>query len=452
MKLITLLILASAALLAAKQPNIILILSDDQSWNDYGFMGHEVIETPRLDRLADESVTFTRGYVTVPLCRPSLASLFTGLHPHRNGITGNDLSPVGEGRKVPRNTEAGAEIHQQLYDGFAKAPSLAGLLKDSGYLTLQTGKWWESDPKNHGFTHAMTHGDPSRGGRHGDEGLEVSRKGIPAIQSFLDDAKKDNKPFFIWHAPFLPHTPHNPPKELFDKYQAKVDSPHVARYYAMVEWFDQTCGELLDELDKRQLTEDTLVLYVTDNGWIQSPNSKGYAPLSKQDVHEGGVRTPIMMRWPATLERRMDKKTPVSSLDLPVTILAAAGLEVPSEMEGLDLRDTEALQKREAIFGADYSHNIKNINDLTGNLESTFVVAGPWKLILHNPANFPPPSYGGVRNGKPWNEKGQPELYNLLKDPHEEVNLVEDQPEVLKRLEAMLVSWTEEIAGPSPSN
>ncbi|MCH7224687.1 sulfatase [Haloferula sp. A504] len=446
MKRIVFLFLASILAATADRPNVILILSDDQSWNDYGFMGHEIIETPRLDRLAEESVTFTRGYVTVPLCRPSLASLFTGLHPHRNGITGNDLSEAAGGKKVPRNTESGAKLHQQLYDGFSKCPSLAGLLKDAGYLTLQTGKWWESDPKQHGFTHAMTHGDPNRGGRHGDVGLEVSRNGIAPIRSFLDEADKAKKPFFIWHAPFLPHTPHNPPKALFEKYKAKVDSPHVARYYAMVEWFDQTCGELFDELDKRGLTENTLVIYVTDNGWIQNPKSGGYAPLSKQDVHEGGVRTPIMLRWPGTLKPRMDKVTVVSSIDIPVTILEATGLEAPEAMTGLDLRDQKALEKRKAIFGSDYSHNIKDVSDRTGNLESVFVVAGRWKLILHNPANFPPPAYAGAGNGKPWNKKGDPELYQLLEDPWEKQNLADEHPEVLKELGGMLREWSRDFA------
>lgn len=452
MKLIAYLLFTLTSLALARQPNVVLIISDDHAWNDYGFMGHEIIETPRLDHLAEESVTFTRGYVTVPLCRPSLASLFTGLHPHRSGITGNDLAQAGGGKKVPRNTEAGAKLHQQLYDGFSKCPSLAGLLKESGYLTLQTGKWWESDPKNHGFTHAMTHGDPNRGGRHGDVGLEVSRKGIPAIQSFLDEAGKDDKPFFIWHAPFLPHTPHNPPKALFEKYKALVESPSVARYYAMVDWFDQTCGELLDELDKRKLTENTVVMYVTDNGWIQNPKGGGYAPLSKQDVHEGGVRTPVMVRWPGTLEPRMDKKTAVSSLDIPVTILEVAGVAPPSAMTGLDLRDRTAIEQREAILGADYTHDIRDVDDRTGNLESTFVVAGPWKLIRHNPAHFPPPSYGGTPNGKKWNTKGEPELYQLLEDPWEEKNLATERPEVMKRLGATLDEWRKEFPPVEPTD
>lgn len=444
MKWIALILVALGALRAATTPNVLLIISDDQAWSDYGFMGHPVIETPRLDRFAEQSLVFTRGYVATPLCRPSLASLFTGLHPHQHGLTGNDLED-GAGKNVSRTSEEGAALHQQLYDRFRECPSLAGLLGGAGYLSLQTGKWWEGDPTESGFTEAMTHGDPARGARHGDKGLAISRQGIAPIRRFLDRAAAEKKPFFIWHAPFLPHTPHNPPQALFDKYLEKVDSRFVARYFAMVEWFDQTCGELFDELDQRDLTDNTLVLYVTDNGWIQSPDHRHYAPLSKQDIHEGGVRTPIMLRWPGHIEPRRDTTHAVSSIDIPVTILEAAGLEPPAAMPGIDLTDASAVGERPAVFGADYSHTIHSVAHRTRHLESTFVIAGPWKLIRHNPAHFPPPAYGNQTNGKKWNQDGQPELYQLLDDPAEEHNLAASKPEVLARLGKLLDAWMKEF-------
>ncbi|MEP4077400.1 sulfatase [Haloferula sp.] len=424
----------------AAQPNIVLILSDDQSWKDYGFMGHEQIETPELDKLAGEALTYTRGYVTAPLCRPSLASIFTGLPPHQHGITGNDL--LGKnGKKVSRRTPEGARLHQQLYDQFGDCVGLAGELGKVGYLSLQTGKWWESDPKKFGFTHAMTHADPERGARHGDAGLKVSREGIDDIRGFLDTAKAEKKPFFIWHAPFLPHTPHNPPKALFEKYKAMVESPHVARYYAMVEWFDQTCGELIDELDERGLGENTVVIYVTDNGWIQDPASGRFGPLSKQDVHEGGVRTPIMIKWPGTIKALRDDETPVSSLDIAPTILKLAGVEVPGAMKGIDFRDRSALKARDTVFGADHSHDIKSVGRRVANLESRFVVHGDWKLILHNSANFPPPAYASRPNGKKNNPKGKPELYNLIDDPDELKNLAGEKPKKVAELSKLLDAW-----------
>ncbi|MGB6220183.1 sulfatase family protein [Haloferula sp.] len=426
--------------LHAAPPNVVLILSDDQSWNDYSFMGHEEIETPRLDRLSEESLTYTRGYVTAPLCRPSLASIFTGLSPFEHGITGNDLLD-NRGKKVSRSEPKGAKLHQQLYDQFLECEGLADALGEVGYLSLQTGKWWESDPKKSGFTHAMTHADPKRGGRHGDAGLDVSRKGIGEIREFLDVAKEEGKPFFIWHAPFLPHTPHNPPPALFEKYKAKVDSPHVARYYAMVEWFDQTCGELFDELDERGLSKNTVVIYVTDNGWIQDPESARYAPLSKQDVHEGGVRTPIMIKWPGEIEPLRDETTLVSAIDIAPTILALAGAEVPEAMKGIDLRDQAALKKRNAVFGADHSHDIVSVDKRVANLESRFVIQGEWKLIIHNQDNFPAPLYAGQPNGKENNPEGKPELYNLIADPFELNNLAEEKKEKVAELSKLLDEW-----------
>ena len=108
----------------------------------------------------------------------------------------------------------------------------------------------------------MTRGFPERGGRHGDDGLKIGREGIEPIKKFVDMATEQKKPFFLWYAPFLPHTPHNPPQRLFDKYNQPGTPASVARYYAMCEWFDETCGELLGVIDSKGIAKDTLVVYV----------------------------------------------------------------------------------------------------------------------------------------------------------------------------------------------
>ncbi len=444
-----LLALYAVSLIAADDsppPNFLLIISDDQSWTDYSFMGHPQIETPNLDKLAAESLTFTRGYVTSPLCRPSLASIFTGLHTHEHGITGNDIKITGGAGKRPNGMAARrhpdwAPKHEQLYAGFEKHPNLARSLSQAGYLTLQTGKWWENKPQRFGFTHAMTHADPAKGGRHGDAGLKISREGIQPINDFLDESKSSNKPFFIWHAPFLPHTPHNPPKELHDKYLKREPNKFTSRYYAMVDWFDQTCGELLAELDQRGLRENTVVIYVTDNGWIQDSKSAKFAPLSKQDPHEGGIRTPVMVRWPGKVAPRLDKKTLVSSIDIAPTILHCAGLEVPDSMKGLDLRETAALQERDAVHGYDGNHDIFDVDDRTANIETRYIIKGDWKLLLHHPSSTLFRAYNGVYTGKPDNAEGKPELYHLSEDPHEKINLAPANPDKVKELTAALSAW-----------
>ena len=150
------------ALGQAERPNVVLILSDDQGWGDYGFMGNEIVQTPHLDKLADESLLFEKGYVVAPLCRPSLASIVTGLHPHQHGVVGNDVSPA---KRAERDVE-----DRPVREAFHEHPSLVRFLTMNGYLACQTGKWWEGAGQDGGITHSMTHGDPMRGGRHGDAG------------------------------------------------------------------------------------------------------------------------------------------------------------------------------------------------------------------------------------------------------------------------------------------
>lgn len=123
-----------------RPPNIVLIISDDHGWPDYGFMGHPVIRTPNLDRLAAESMVYTRGYVPTPVCRPSLATLATGLYPHQHKITGND--PPGERPAIARDVERRASMERV----FSRNENVMELLRRSGYVSHQSGKWWEGNP------------------------------------------------------------------------------------------------------------------------------------------------------------------------------------------------------------------------------------------------------------------------------------------------------------------
>ncbi|HEX6068447.1 MAG TPA: sulfatase-like hydrolase/transferase, partial [Longimicrobiaceae bacterium] len=290
----------------ATPPNIVMIVSDDHSWTDYGFMGHPEVRTPNLDRLARESFVYTRGYSTTALCRPSLATMITGLYPHEHGITGND--PPG-GRPTMLDPAARAAMEAV----FRRTETLPELLRRRNYVSLQTGKWWEGDPREHGFTAAMTHGDPTRGGRHGDEGLKIGREGMKPIFDFI--ASAGERPFFVWYAPLLPHTPHNPPQRLRDRYQAPGRAPEVASYYAMVEWLDETVGELLTHLDDNGLRENTVVLYVADNGWVQATGGGSiFETRSKMSPYDAGTRTPIMIRWPGRVEPGRDDESLASTL------------------------------------------------------------------------------------------------------------------------------------------
>ena len=431
---ILLILLAAVRLHAADTPpNVVLILSDDQSWTDYGFMGHPDIQTPHLDKLASESVVFPRGYVPTALCRPSLATLITGHYAHSHGVTGNDPSP----KYAQRDSDVYNQRRAQLISYLDRFDTVPELLGKRGYLSHQSGKWWEGNFTHGGFTHGMTRGFPKPGGRHGDDGLKIGREGMKPIADFVSEATEQKKPFFLWYAPFLPHTPHNPPERILKKYRKEGRPETIAKYYAMCDWFDETCGQLVDILKENNQRENTLIVYVTDNGWIQSPTSRGYAPRSKQTPYEGGIRTPIMFSWPGHLKpgQRSDL---VSSIDLVPTMLAAAGAKIPDGLPGLNLLDELTEQKpidRDRIFGEGFALDIADIEKPEASLLYRWTIEGRWKLLL---------TYDGevnrYKSSHPRTEK-RPQLFDLIADPHEERNLAGEYPEVVARLAKQIGNW-----------
>ena len=433
---------ATATARADSPPNVVMIISDDQTWTDYGFMGHDVIRTPNLDRLAKESATFTRGYVPIALCRPSLATMITGLYPHEHKITGNDPAQVDkDGKRIGKDNYQ--KLRDELISHIDNLPTLPKVLGAKGYLSHQSGKWWEGNYARGGFTHGMTHGDPKRGGRHGDQGLKIGREGMQPVFDFIDQA--GDKPFFLWYAPFLPHTPHNPPQRLLKKYTAPDRPIELTRYYAMCDWFDETCGQLLDYLDEKKLSDNTLVVYVTDNGWIQrtaqtnAPEGwkQSFAPKSKQSPYDGGTRTPIMLRWPGKIKAHQDDETLVTSLDLAPTILAASGLEPTKQMSGINLLDVcnGKPTDRKAIFGESFAHDITDINDPEQSLLYRWCIEGRWKLLLTYDGKIG--RYAPVHASRP----NLPQLFDLIDDPLETKNLSERHPAVVSQLSHKINDW-----------
>ena len=427
-------------------PNIVLIISDDHGWPDYGFMGSPVIQTPALDRLASQSMVYTRGYVPVPLCRPSLATIATGLYPHQHGITGND--PPGPARD-PANRAAMEAV-------FARNDSIAELLGRSGYASHQSGKWWEGNPLDHGFTAAMTHGDVTRRGRHGDLGLVIGREGMDPIFEFIESTRglgagesqseiaaesSAGRPFFLWYAPFLPHTPHNPPERLLAKYREPGRAESVAEYYAMVEWLDETVGQLCDYLDEKGLSENTVVLYVADNGWLQAEDRTEQPMMrGKMSPYDSGTRSPIMIRWPGRVEPGRDDSTLVSSIDFVPTILAAAGIGPRADLPGINLLDRAALAERDRIFLEEFAHTSVDLEGPVANLKYRSVVREDgWKLIL--PYNVNNEVTLTNRNTVPPWFSADPELYQVLEDPHETNNLAVERPDLVEELQASLQEW-----------
>lgn len=408
---------------AERLPNILMIISDDHAWNDYGFMGSTTVSTPHLDKLAAEARTFPRGYDTNSLCSPSLASILTGRHVHRHGVTGNDptVSAVVGKAAGKQKTAAFLAGREQLVKLFEQSPQLPRLLAERGYLSLQTGKWWMGDYTHGGFTEGMT-----KGGRHGDAGLDIGRKTLAPLTDFISRSKQAQKPFFAWYAPMMPHDPHTPPERILEKYRGKAPTLHAARYLAMVEWFDETVGEVRAHLEKEGLTQDTIIIYISDNGWIpQAVKPVVDFERSKMSPFDGGVRSPILVSWPSHIKPTVVNDA-VSAVDIMPTLLKLAGARVPADGDGIDLLDDAALRARPFVAGQNSTHDIVEIGKPASSLRYRWLVAGDLKLIVSSGIN------GATE---------PPRLFDLKADPGEQRDLAPARPEEVKRLTAQLDGW-----------
>lgn len=387
---------STQAIAGGKAPNIVWIIADDQAYSDFGFMGNEIVKTPHLDRLAAESAVFPNGYVPSSLCRASLATLITGKYAFDHGICFND-PPEGIAHSATT----------RFLDTQRPIP-LA--LKAGGYRSLQTGKFWEGAYGNGGFTDGM-----SQGTRHGDAGLKIGRQTMEPIQTFLSDVGDD--PFFIWFAPYLPHAPFDAVESYKEPFRKLGLDERQVGYYANISWLDDTIGQLMELLEKSGQADNTVIMFVVDNGWL--PNRPGESSRdlqgrklpfdirSKQSPYEGGVRTPIFVRWPGKIAPGRHDDL-VSSIDFFPTTLSFAGLPRMAELPGRDLapflRRKASLPPR-TVFGEIYYHTSLTLDDPKVNMTHRWARKGDWKLILND------------------YDKGRPELYNLADDPNEKIDL-----------------------------
>ena len=418
-----LVILLSSNRVIAQQPNVVFLLSDDQGWTDYGFMDHPHIKTPNIDRLAEAGVLYERGYVTAPLCRPSLASIVTGLYPHQTQIRGNDpLMPQGTDWRNKESKPLSLKLRNQMTEPMLHHPSFVKLLKRNGYATLQTGKWWEGDPKDHGFTDAMTHGDHAHGGRHGDKGLSIGRTTMEPIYDFVDQAKDKNQPFFIWYGVFLPHSPHNAPDRIYNKYKGLAPNEPTARYWANVQWLDEGIGQIIEHLKQTGQYENTIFVYTCDNGWVQDPEKKNRSVRSKREPVEAGIRTPIFITQEGEIQPVRDAAALASNIDIATTILNACGIEAPASMNGLDLRDPASLRKRNRVFVGVYEHdsNLDKLDDLQNGLKARVVIDG-WDKLTVTPT--------------------EKRLYDLKTDHDDRNNLAAQNPARVSELSQLIEKW-----------
>jgi arylsulfatase A-like enzyme len=395
-----------------RPPNIVLIIGDDHGYRDFGFMGSEIARTPHLDRLAEEGTLFPFGYATASVCRPSLRSLLTGLHPIQFDLREQQLRRAG----IP------ASPATPLRDRFQTLPAL---LTQRGYASFQSGKYHEGSYRNAGFTHGMTE-TAGKAGRK--QGIRIVRETMEPLFTFIDAHLE--QPFFVWFAPQLPHLPHNAPKEFRAPYE-KLDLPWFAPgYYASVTWFDAAVGRLVEHLEERGIRGRTLLVYLADNGWQPPGPGVDYDYVigghkAKQSLYELGFRTPIVFNWPGEIAAGERKDDLVSTVDLFPTLLDYAGAPPPTNRPGVDLRailEGEQVATRSAIIGTAAALRGDRAGERRGG---SFLRTQRWHYL--------------------WYNDGREALFDLAADPDEERNVAARHPEVTRTSRERIRQWTTEM-------
>lgn len=445
---------------SAQSPNVLYILGDDQSWTDFGFMGNERVYTPNLDALAEESAFFVNGYVPTSVCRPSLATLLTGLYPHQHGIHFNHGPPGNSGYNRMKSKEEYVETREKEFELIKKAGTLPRLLAKSGYRSLQTGKFWEGHWRNAGFTEGMTtfsapplnqtfggvrrlaNGERVAHG-NGDVGLQIGRVTMEPIYSFIEDCEKEKAPWFVWYAPYLPHLPHDAPKKFYDLAKSRPGvAPHEVPYFASIAQFDHTVGELMKFLEKQKLIKNTIIVFASDNGWSPGKQRRGrdYNQIknSKRSPFDLGLRTPILLRWDSNMKPGRYSEL-ISTIDLMPTILSTTNSPYVSNLPGTNLlqlaKRSSIISETRPIFGEIYPGDATSLGHPERDIAYRWIRSGDWKLIVphsQKPSQIP---WGGYLKSAV--------LYNLRDDPFERKNLATDpdQQTRVQSLRKILDEW-----------
>ena len=429
---------ASARSQSKRPPNILLVMIDDLGWTDLHCQGNEALETPNIDRLATQGMRFTDAYSAAPVCSPTRAAIMTGQSPARLAITNHIPDRESFAPKDAPLLSAETVNHLAL-----DHVTIAERLKEAGYATAFIGKWHLSgtrremstaEPKRRpewqGFDlnvgGCCYGGPPSYFEPYDIPGLEAKKDGEYLTERLTDEAiafvrSHRDEPFFVALWNYTVHWPMQAPQELIEKYEGRPGLKDH-RYAAMIEAMDTNMGRLLATLDALQLTGETLVIFTSDNGAFGGVSDLHPLRGCKGHLYEGGIRVPLIVRWPGVVAPGTTCATPVISMDLYPTMLEAAGLD-PDPDKPLDgesilplLRQGGPL-RRQAIYFHYPNYAFHGNNRLGGAIR-----AGDYKLIEHY-------------------DDGSTELYNLADDIGERNNLAQRLPQKTRTLKQNLDQW-----------
>ena len=443
-----------AAEAKATKPNIVFILADDLGWSDTTLYGTtKFLETPNIERLAKRGMRFTNAYAANPLCSPTRASIMTGLYPARVGITTPCCHEPTVRLEEQMVTKAPPYQHALQMTSTSRLKTeyytLAEAFQDAGYATGHYGKWHLGpepySPLQHGFAVDVPHyPGPGPAGCYvapwhfppalkftGQPGEHIEDRMAEEAIKFIETNKQ--RPFLLNYWAFSVHAPFDAKKNLTAKYRAKADPKDPQRcavYGAMVQSLDENVGRLLDTLDALKLTDNTIIVFFSDNGGNMYDRVDGIPPTSnaplrggKATLYEGGTREPCVVVWPGKVKPGSRSDALLSSIDWYPTLLEMAGVQ-PKQAVKLDgVSQTPALlgtsTPRETVF-CYFPH----YTPVTGALPATWVRRGDWKLIrffCDNP-----------------DQSDRFELYNLKTDIGETKNMAVEKPELVKELDSLI--------------
>ncbi len=452
-----------SAALADDRPNFVLIYADDLGWKDVGYQGSDFYETPVIDSLARQGMTFSAGYACAGNCAPSRACLLSGQYTPRH-----ELYAVWSTNRGPKNEMRLKPIPQN--DGLSPDNfTLAEALKDAGYATGHFGKWHLSgkqgaDPSEQGFDETFD----SFGDGELKEGTETNKKGPPSdpkgVFTLTDKAcafieKNRDRPFFCYLPHHAVHGPLQGQPKTVAQFEAKPKGKHhkSVMYAALTYDLDESVGRLLAKLDELNLADKTMVIFTSDNG--ATPQSS-QEPLrgNKGGYYEGGIREPFIIRWPGKVAPGSTCDVPVIQVDLYPTILAAAGVSVPDgkTLDGeslLPLLTGEGKLDRSAIFWHFPGYLDRPVTrgrplDVRTGFRSrpvTVINKDHWKLHLYHEEWV---LDGGAQKLP---ENGAVELYDLRKDIGERHDLAATNPEKRDELLADVLRWHESVGAKVPT-